>query len=48
VTVSSLTFRNFSSGNSTGVRVEVSFSGTSGVTTKMLDLFGFAVLRGSY
>jgi len=48
ITISSLIFRSVSTSNSEAVRVEISFTGSAGGVTRDLDLFGFAVLRGSY
>lgn len=48
ISINSLVFRRVSNSNSEAVRVEASFVGGSASTTKDLDLYGFAVLRGSY
>jgi len=48
IQITSLIFRNVSNTNSSAVKVEISFSGGVSPNNKILDLFGFAVLRGSY
>jgi type II secretory pathway pseudopilin PulG len=48
VTADSLIFRNMNNSISSGVKVELSLSGSTGAESRTLDLFGFAVLRNSY
>lgn len=47
ISVDSLIFSHLATSTSDGIRVEISLSGTSGADSKILDLFGFAVLRDS-